>query len=87
MFKVKSKNTRSSCGICSKLTIKTSERRHWRSGALFTVKFESLSSLLCVFIVNFEQVNGSWDSGTRRSEPNTEMHSGCSQTSNIRTFC
>ena len=30
MFKVNNRNTRTRCEICSKLTIKTSERRHWR---------------------------------------------------------
>ena len=30
MFKVNNRNTRTSCEICSKLTIKTPERRHWR---------------------------------------------------------
>ena len=29
MFKVNSRNTRTRCEICSKLTIKTPERRHW----------------------------------------------------------
>ena len=30
MFKVNNRNTRTRCEICSKLTIKTLERRHWR---------------------------------------------------------
>ena len=46
MFKVNNRNTRTSCEICSKLTIKTPERRHYRRSG--------------VFIVNFEQVNASW---------------------------
>ena len=29
MFKVNNRNTRTWCKICSKLTIKTPERRHW----------------------------------------------------------
>ena len=29
MFKVNNRNTRARCEICSKLTIKISERRHW----------------------------------------------------------
>ena len=37
------RNSRQRCEICSKLTIKTPERCHWRRS--------------CVFIVNFEQVN------------------------------
>ena len=30
MLKVNNRNTRARCEICSKLTIKTPERRHWR---------------------------------------------------------
>ena len=30
LFKVSNKNTRKRCEICSKLTIKTPERRHWQ---------------------------------------------------------
>ena len=29
LFEVNNRNTRKRCGICSKLTIKTPERRHW----------------------------------------------------------
>ena len=54
MFKVNNKNTRARYEICSKLTIKTPERRHGRSG-VFIVNFEHISHL--VSIVNFEQVN------------------------------
>ena len=39
------------CEICSKLTIKTPERRHSRRYG--------------VFIVNFEQVNTGWDSACK----------------------
>ena len=47
-FKVNNKNTRKRCEICSKITIKTLERHHrLHSG---------------VFIVNFEQINVSWES-------------------------
>ena len=46
MFKVNNRNTRPRCEICSKLTIKTSERRYWRRSS--------------VSVVNFEQVNGGW---------------------------
>ena len=41
------RNTGKMCEICSKLTIKTPERRHWRRSG--------------VCIVNFEQVNAGWD--------------------------
>ena len=39
MFKVNNRNTRSSCEICSKLTIKTPGPRHW----LFIINFEEAS--------------------------------------------
>ena len=39
MFKVTNKNTRARCEICSKLTIKTPERRHWRRSDVFIVNF------------------------------------------------
>ena len=46
MFKVNDRNTRTECEICSKLTKKTPEQRHWHSS---------------VSIVNFEQVIAGWD--------------------------
>ena len=51
LFKVNNRNTRKRCKICSKLTIKTPEKR--RSG-VFNAKFCSVS------IVDFEQVNVTW---------------------------
>ena len=48
MFKVNNRNTRKRCEICSKLTIKTPERRQART------YFTPCSS---ASIVNFEQVN------------------------------
>ena len=48
MFKVNIRNTRARCEICSKLTIKTPERRQW------------LTPCSSVSIVNFEQVNADW---------------------------
>ena len=33
MFKVNNRNTRTRCEICSKLTIKIPERRHWQVNA------------------------------------------------------
>ena len=35
LFKVNNKNTRKRCQICSKLTIKTPERRDWRQFDVF----------------------------------------------------
>ena len=40
MFKVNNRNTRTRCEICSKLTIKTPERHHWRRSGVFIVNFE-----------------------------------------------
>ena len=51
LLKVNNRNTRTRCEICSKLTIKTPERRQWRRSGVFIVNFSSVS------IVNFEQVN------------------------------
>ena len=60
LFKVNNGNSRKTCEICSKLTIKTQERGHLRSG-IFIVNFEHISHLfLGVSIVDFEQVNVSW---------------------------
>ena len=39
LLKVNSRNIRTRCEICSKLTIKTLERRQWRSSVIFIVKF------------------------------------------------
>ena len=49
MFKVKNKNTRARCEICSKLTIKTPERRRRRFG-VFIVNFEHISHLALVLL-------------------------------------
>ena len=42
LFKVNNKNTRERCEICSKLTIKTPVRRHWRRSRVFIVNFEHI---------------------------------------------
>ena len=49
MFKVSNRNTR--CEICSKLTIKTPKRRHWRHSGVFIVNFEYISHLVLVFLL------------------------------------
>ena len=51
MFKVNNRNTRPRCEICSKLTIKKQERRHWRRCGVFIVNFEHISNLVLVFLV------------------------------------
>ena len=40
---------RTVCAICSKLTVKTPERRHWHRFAGFTVNFEEISLFVLVF--------------------------------------
>ena len=54
MFKVNNRNTRTSRELCSKLTIMTPERCHWRRSGVFIASFEDISS---VSIVHFEQLN------------------------------
>ena len=49
--KVNNINTRTRCEICSKLTIKTPERRHWRRSGVFIVNFEYISHLVLVFLL------------------------------------
>ena len=50
------------CEICSKLTIKTLERRQWRRSGIFIVKpWTYFTSFFNVSIVDFEQVNISWE--------------------------
>ena len=51
LFKVKYRNTRSRCKICSKLTIKTPERHHLRRSGIFIVNFEHIPHILLVFLL------------------------------------
>ena len=51
MFKVNSRNTRTRRKICSKLTIKTPERRHWCRSAGFIVNFEYISHRALLFLL------------------------------------
>ena len=51
MFKVKNRNIRTRCEICSKLAIKIPERRHWRRSDVFNVNFEHISQLVSVFLM------------------------------------
>ena len=51
MFKVNNRNTRTRCRICSKLTIKTPERRYWRRSGVFIVNFKQISHLALVFLL------------------------------------
>ena len=51
MFKINNRNTRTRCEMCSKLTIKTPERRHWRHSGVFIVNFKRISHLVLVFML------------------------------------
>ena len=51
LLKVNNKNTRTRCEICSKLTIKTPERRQWRRSGVFIVNFKRISHLVLVFLL------------------------------------
>ena len=51
LLKVNNRNTRTRCEICSKLTKKTLERRHWRRSSIFSVNFEHISRLVLVFLL------------------------------------
>ena len=51
MFKVNNRNIRARCEICSKLTIETAERRHWRHSGVSIVNFEHISHLVLVFLL------------------------------------
>ena len=50
LLKVNIINTRTRCEICSKLTIKTPERRSWRRSGVFIVNFEHISHLVLVLL-------------------------------------
>ena len=50
LLKVNNRNARTRCEICSKLTIRTPERYHCRSG-VFIVNFEQISHLVLVFLL------------------------------------
>ena len=51
LFKVNNRNTRKTCEIYSKLTIKTSKRRQWRHFGVFIVNFEHISHLFLLFLL------------------------------------
>ena len=53
LLKVNNGNTNTRCEICSKLTIKTPERHHWRRSGDFIVNFEHLliSHLVLMFLL------------------------------------
>ena len=51
LFKVNNRKNTRKCKICSKLTIKTSERCYWRCSGVFIVNFEHILDLILVFII------------------------------------
>ena len=51
VFKINNRNTRTRSEICSKLTIKIPESRHWRRSSDFIVNFEHISHLVLVFLL------------------------------------
>ena len=50
MLKVNDRNIEKMCKICSKLTLKTTERRQWLCSRFFIVNFEHISHLFLVFL-------------------------------------
>ena len=74
LFKVNNRNTRKRCEMCSKLPIKTPGRRQWHRSGVSIVNFEHISHLFSsVSIVDFEQVNVSWESFLRNFH-NLDIH-------------
>ena len=51
LLKANNRNTRTRCETCSKLTMKTPERRQWRRSDVFVVNFEHTSHLALVFLL------------------------------------
>ena len=49
LLKIKDKNTRTRCEICSKLTTKTPERRYWRRSSAFIANYEHISHIVLIF--------------------------------------
>ena len=57
LLEVNNRNTKTRCEICSKLTIKTPERHHWRCSGVFIVNSEHISHLAA----------GGWDTYLQRN--------------------
>ena len=51
LLKVNNRNTRTRGEICTKLTIKSLERRQWCRSGIFLVNFEHISHLVLVFLL------------------------------------
>ena len=76
LFKVNNRNTRKRCETCSKLTIKTPERRQWRCSGVFIVNFERILLFFLVFLLL-----------TLNKCISTEAHSESSLISKMKLFC
>ena len=50
LLKVNDKNTRKTCGICSELTIKTSEWYYWYCSSVFSVNSAQVSHVILAFL-------------------------------------
>ena len=57
-FKVSNRNTRARCEVCSKLTVKTSERLHWRRSSVFIVSLEYIYHVFQFLSLNREMPAG-----------------------------
>ena len=56
LLNVNTKSSKRRCEICSKLSIKTSDRCNWRCCGVFTVNFEHIPHLSLVFLLlNFNR--------------------------------
>ena len=51
MFKVKNRNTRKRCEVCSRLTIKTPERHHRRRSVVVIANFKHISHLVVMLLL------------------------------------
>ena len=51
LLKVNNGNVRKVCQICSKLAIKTPERRQWRRSTVFVFNLEHISNLYLLFVL------------------------------------
>ena len=51
MFRVDNRNTRTTCELCSKLTINTPEGYQRRLSGVFIINFENISHLVSVFLL------------------------------------
>ena len=60
LIKVNDGNTRIICEICSKWTIKTSERRHWQYFGVFLVTLNRFTHYSGGSIADFEQTDAAW---------------------------